>query len=93
MGINILAVFSALELILETNLPSNIQHSLYVTPIILNYFLFIHRKKYRQIVDEYSIKSKHVKLLIVFIILTYMIISIYAAIYFGSKIRARNMVL
>lgn len=61
--------------------------SLQVLILISCYFAFIHKGKYKQIVEKHKQKNESNKYLEWFLIITYIILSVFVWVYLGSKLR------
>lgn len=91
--INLYSILSAIEIYF---LPQ-IEYSYYLlfllqlSILVLNFFLFIYRKKYVEIIKSYKEKRNKYKYFDTFLTILYIVVSVVIWIYLGSELRALKM--
>ncbi len=89
---NVAAFINVFEVRFYPNFQDRISIPIGIAMYVMNYFIFLHKKRYVRILEEYK-PSRYlfVKIISVILILTYLIFSIYFWVYTGSQVRALNM--
>ena len=91
--INAYSVLSAIELFLfpEIEYRYYLLFILQIIILILNFYIFIFRKKHVDIIENYKEKRRKFKYLDIFLTIGYIVISVIVWIYLGSQLRELNL--
>ena len=93
MFINLYSVISAIELYIYPQLEYRyyLLLVLQITILVINFFVFIYRKKHIEIIKNYREKRSQFKYFDAILTITYIVASATVWIYLGSQLRALNI--
>ena len=91
VGFNVTSILTTLEIKYYPSFKNERDFIYLIIMYIINYFVFIYKKRYVRILDENEERVKKRKILGTIIVLLYIIVSFAIWVYLGSRIRALNL--